>query len=74
MTGDGVDRAAFASVLSLTRSAWAIARSLIPSSRRCFALSAIRTETGSPAWSMIAASTGMFAAVRILCVRVHLDS
>ena len=64
-------RRLFATVLSLTPIARAIARSLIPSSRRCAALAAISRNAGVEPASTIVTTTGIEAAVRILCVRVH---
>ena len=65
---------AFATVLSLTPSARAIALSLILRSRSCIAFSATCTYIGASARSTTTASTGIAPAVRILCVRVHLHS
>jgi hypothetical protein len=62
---------AFATVLSLTLSARAMALSLIPSSRRWTAFSPISRYTGIEPESRISAVTGIAAAVRILCERVH---
>jgi hypothetical protein len=44
----------------------------MPSSRRCAVFSAILRNAGVEPASTIIASTGIAAAVRILCVRVHL--
>ncbi len=63
----------FATVLSLTPIARAIRRSLRPSSRRSRAFGAIARYTGDEPASMIDTRTGIAAAVRILCVRVHFN-
>jgi hypothetical protein len=61
---------AFATVLSLTPSARAIALSLISSARSSWTFAAMLRYTGTPVACVIITSTGIAAAVRILCVRV----
>ncbi len=63
----------FATVLSLTPMARAMARSLRPSSRRCAAFSRMSRYAGVEPVSTTDTLTGIAAAVRILCVRVHLS-
>ena len=65
-------RTLLATVLSLTPSSRAMHRLLSPSSRRWRAFGRITADTGDEPRPAIVARTDIAAAVRILCVRVHL--
>jgi hypothetical protein len=64
-------RRLLATVLSLTPMYRAMARSLMPRSRRCAAFAPISRYAGAEPPSTMGTITGIPAAVRILCVRVH---